>query len=126
MNNKLIPQSGYSVVNVKDEMPNKDAICFKGKQQCLFHWHHPKDINDFKITHWLKEYSGKYVLDAAELEQIIDRYTVEVVNNISTKTERHYAGSLGNTNGELYDTVDVIDKESIYDIKKAFVNELLK
>lgn len=47
------------------------------------------------------------------ITNIIKTALNEAAENAEIKTETYYAGSLGNENGELYDKIQFIDRESI-------------
>lgn len=60
----------------------------------------------------------------SQIKTILSDYTDKIVENVTTTIEETYAGSLGNENGELYDKVIVVDKESITNQLKLYIDKL--
>lgn len=63
-------QTNYEVVPVERELPENNAICFRGEKHSYFKWA-GNDLNDLNMTHWLREVPESRVVTKDDLIKII-------------------------------------------------------
>ena len=66
--NKLVPQTVYIIMDVKNNLPAKKSVCYRGKEKLFFEWE-GKDVIDLKATHWLEKKENQIVISIDEFKE---------------------------------------------------------